>query len=1002
MSFVHNISHKKKTSTAYKEKLLKELEYYDRRLKEFRNINNTPNESYDSSDSENDLPLYKPLQTTEDVLHLKTEQESITTCLNATQELTGLTVLESEISLLSENPVFADKLTLEPGVWKEVLAECRVDLVPISISFYLHQPHRKFAPPSFHALRVALVKAAHETELNASILNTAKTPSEVIEVIKNYSTASRSRKATLAKLAGAFSTLYMEPMDGGGYKLKCADIIEICWRLENNVSTVAPFRHKLKFDLEYLDESHLRPIKEAYKQLSYPKLDTDERTLLLAKIIKICLKAKPTDGVDTVQEVPEANNLMETNMAEVGVNQANVNTKKKSGENQTQNKEDAKNIEQKKKKQNQKIFKENHERNSEKLVNNKQKVEKSTKNQKVTVEDQQKSTEEISDAHIEEHMLITVQNKNDVNKKQVVEVENNRQRSKDNTKSISKKSSEVQKTKEIKRSEVNKKKAIENINAKQKDLPKTSKEVDLNKENLPTKVQKEKVLKGKAENTNKDGEVKITNEMQKEDLSKTSKEIISNKEKIHTKVRKEKVIKRRAENTNRDGDGGMTNEIQEENLAKISKEVTSDKEKLPTNIQKEEVWKKKATNNNKDNIEIGNDMQKGDLPKASEEVTVQKELLSKEVQKEKTLKRKAENTNKQTEVKKSKKSSQIMESNKNTATTQISKQTNKGMENKTNGTNLKITKSNNMKEAVKKVKTVTKSQSETNNQKDLVTRHEDRMSKIENNLDSVNNKSANIESSNIQKEKNTDNLKNNNNKQQAKKDIEKNSKSKFIAITKRKSIGPKNKLSGTKLSKTKIKAGNIVEKISKPQSKEQMNKVSNQKINSAGNPESTTSGVAYTNKVNLDKPKKALNSENNTDNEIPNKYEKNQISLNTVTKKSNKHVASNQNKNLPTTKILFKDRIVNSKEHTKDKFQKTLTNKTHANMNLASKLKKTSDIVQNGGTSKIPQKKMSPGLKKAMKYQTRKSPRNLTKMIRKPEKLVSSIPRIIKPVKPHQ
>ncbi|CAG5057659.1 unnamed protein product [Parnassius apollo] len=78
----------------------------------------------------------------------------------------------------------------------------------------------------------------------------------------------------------------------GGYQLKCSNILEITWILENNWSHIASFHHRMKFDLDYINESYIKTVAQAHKQLSNPKLDMDERTLLLAKIISTCLEAQ--------------------------------------------------------------------------------------------------------------------------------------------------------------------------------------------------------------------------------------------------------------------------------------------------------------------------------------------------------------------------------------------------------------------------------------------------------------------------------------------------------------------------------------------------------------------------------------------------------------------------------------------------------------------------------------------------------------------------------------
>ncbi|CAG5057670.1 unnamed protein product [Parnassius apollo] len=165
--------------------------------------------------------------------------------------------------------------------------------------------NRKFGPPSFRCLKVAAVKKAHESELKQSVLVDLTRPSDAFEVIKSYAVAHRSRRTTLARLAEKYgNSLYMKPIPEGGYQLKCSNILEITWILENNWSPIASFHHRMKFDLEYINESYIKTVAQAHKQLSNPKLDTDERTLLLAKIISTCLEAQGQNH--SVQESTES------------------------------------------------------------------------------------------------------------------------------------------------------------------------------------------------------------------------------------------------------------------------------------------------------------------------------------------------------------------------------------------------------------------------------------------------------------------------------------------------------------------------------------------------------------------------------------------------------------------------------------------------------------------------------------------------------------------------
>ncbi|XP_047039462.1 MATH and LRR domain-containing protein PFE0570w-like [Helicoverpa zea] len=298
MSNNNVINDKKKALLAYKEKILEEIKYYERSIDDFRanHKGNSYYEDEDSSDSEDDS--LTSIDTGPSVLQLKIQQAKMKTCLQATQELTSLTVLQSEVNVLVEEPKFEkEKPVTEAGTWREVTAECRIDLVPFTISFYMHTPYRKFAAPSYRGLRVVPVKYAHEMELAKSVLHSLTLPSDAVEVLRNYAFGYRSRRTTLACLANKFgNALFMEPHPEGGFVLKCADLLEVSWRLENKWSQVAPFHHRMKFDLEYMDEAYIKIITQAHKQLLDPSIATDERSLLLAKIITTCLEVRgPVD-----------------------------------------------------------------------------------------------------------------------------------------------------------------------------------------------------------------------------------------------------------------------------------------------------------------------------------------------------------------------------------------------------------------------------------------------------------------------------------------------------------------------------------------------------------------------------------------------------------------------------------------------------------------------------------------------------------------------------------
>ncbi|CAH2062471.1 unnamed protein product, partial [Iphiclides podalirius] len=289
---MNSVDNKKKALTLQREKLLRELNYFERQIEDAKLTELNQIKYEESSDSDSELSI--PLDIEPSIPNLKIEYSTLQTCLDATQELTGLQVLQSEVNILVGDPKFDGELPVtEEGVWREVTVECRVDLVPFSMTFFVHQPNRRFGPLSYRGLSVTALKKPHEAELNNSILHELTRPSDAFEVLKAYSSAHRSRRCTLAQLAATHSAvLRMAPLPEGGYQLKCGDLLQISWMLQNTSSPVAPFHHRMKFDLEYVDEAHIHTIKEAHKALSDPTIDTDERTGLLSKIINVCLEVQ--------------------------------------------------------------------------------------------------------------------------------------------------------------------------------------------------------------------------------------------------------------------------------------------------------------------------------------------------------------------------------------------------------------------------------------------------------------------------------------------------------------------------------------------------------------------------------------------------------------------------------------------------------------------------------------------------------------------------------------
>ncbi|XP_048485832.1 uncharacterized protein LOC105383625 [Plutella xylostella] len=285
------MSEKKKVLIAYKQSLLDKISFCDKRIEEVR-LNNTQTffDDEDSSDSDSVLPQ---LNVGPSKAQLAVQKSTRSICLQATQELTSLQVLECEVNVRVDPPVLLDCVApSEPGTWREVMAECRVDLVPFTITFCVHQPSSKFASCSYHGLRAAAVKEAHARELARSVLPGVRRPSDAVQILKSYAAAHRSRRTTLARLASKYGdNLFMEALPEGGYSLRCARLLQVSWALQNKWSAIAPFVHRMKFDLEYMDEAYVKQIKHVHSQLLDPALETDERTFLLEKILDIILEA---------------------------------------------------------------------------------------------------------------------------------------------------------------------------------------------------------------------------------------------------------------------------------------------------------------------------------------------------------------------------------------------------------------------------------------------------------------------------------------------------------------------------------------------------------------------------------------------------------------------------------------------------------------------------------------------------------------------------------------
>ncbi|XP_052745640.1 uncharacterized protein LOC112054141 isoform X2 [Bicyclus anynana] len=314
----NKFNQKKQKLLARKEQLLKDLKYYEVRIEEAKRASeNRWVYDDDSSDSEIEFSVKAGVSLTE----LRLQQSQLHTCLQATQELTGLSVLQSEVNVLVNAPTFeGEPPVLEAGCWREVMAECKIDLVSFSMSFYQHQPSRQFAQSQYRALRVLPIKLVHEKELSQSVLVEQRVPSDAVEVLRSYAQAHRSRRDSLAALAERFAdALYMEAAPEGGYVLRCVELLRVTWSLQNRRSALAPFLHKMAFDLEYMDESYIKTISQAHKQLCDPALDTDHRTLLLAQIIDTCLAARRLAGPLTDSDVDSQHSRRQTSDLEMDV-----------------------------------------------------------------------------------------------------------------------------------------------------------------------------------------------------------------------------------------------------------------------------------------------------------------------------------------------------------------------------------------------------------------------------------------------------------------------------------------------------------------------------------------------------------------------------------------------------------------------------------------------------------------------------------------------------------
>ncbi|XP_050684419.1 putative uncharacterized protein DDB_G0277255 isoform X2 [Leptidea sinapis] len=271
--------------------LLSELKYYDQKIAEIKKA-----EQLKENNNVN-IYFYPELELTVNVDtpvdELKRKEESMKTCLLATQELTRLIVLQHEVNILvGDRVVEGDSPVPIKGVWKQVTADCRIDMIPFCISFFAHKDKSLFGPILYSGLEVTLVKVAHEFELKNSILPILTKPADVTELIRSYAIAYRSRRSSLEKLLDRFTnTLVLDRLHDGGYQLSCPNL-KVSWTLQYRLALDAPFKHQLTIDLDEMDESYITLIRHNHEQLCVPHIKTDERTFLLTNIITACIEAQ--------------------------------------------------------------------------------------------------------------------------------------------------------------------------------------------------------------------------------------------------------------------------------------------------------------------------------------------------------------------------------------------------------------------------------------------------------------------------------------------------------------------------------------------------------------------------------------------------------------------------------------------------------------------------------------------------------------------------------------
>ncbi|XP_063390617.1 uncharacterized protein MAL13P1.304-like [Cydia fagiglandana] len=280
---------KKTVSVAYKEKLLAEIAHYEKRIEDALN-KRKQNSFEDESFGEDVTNPYKfKLQPSQ--YELRQHEASLSERASMTLELAMLTIMQSEVNIMVTPPEVR-KPVQEDGVWHEVAAECKIDLVSFTITFYAHKPHRKFAPIRYRNVAVTLVKPAHQKELAQSILPKLQLPNLALQVLQSYATAFRSRRTTLLELAERYADkLKMQAMPEGGYRVRFLDLLQVDWTLENLWSPIVPFCHRMKFEVEYMPKDYISAIGKLYKQFKDPTLETSERTSILSKICDICLQA---------------------------------------------------------------------------------------------------------------------------------------------------------------------------------------------------------------------------------------------------------------------------------------------------------------------------------------------------------------------------------------------------------------------------------------------------------------------------------------------------------------------------------------------------------------------------------------------------------------------------------------------------------------------------------------------------------------------------------------